>query len=417
MTLFKTAMRNFKKDPIMNIIAFVQLVAFFLVASVMISAISIRYVSYNAVKGFISQKGFYIVFDPMLGARDLSVDLLEGIFYSEDALNARVHADSVVSVQIAEAAGLIDYPITSGTAIPISFYDDELLSHCKPRLKSGRWIKQGSDKLEVVVTDNYVIDWRVGDTLALVVVQYPGERIIEAEIVGIVEGNSEIFGYHRPRDGSGDTFRYLFNTSNSNNINHPNRPTMISSSETLGRLFPDLKTRTDCAFFLFNDDTPDEEIKQKAMLAGSLNGMVIDDLDDLKENSKVYLRNELLMQMPVIVILLILAVVSAISVSAIATRRRLKDYAKYYVLGLQWKQCAVVNLLQALMTGVAALVISITALFVVSVTPLSKTITIIFNVGLVFSLLGVLALYLVFSMIMPLLMLRSTTPKALLQAE
>ena len=417
MTLFNTALHNLKKDVVINIIGFVQLIAVFLVSAVMISAISIRYVSYNAVKGFLSQKGFYIVFDPLLGARDLDVDLLEGIFYSEDALNTRVNADSVVSVQAADAAGLIDYPITSGSAIPISFYDNELLSKCKPRLKSGRWIKQGSDKLEAVVTDNYVTDWRVGDTLVLDVVQYPDRRIIEVEIVGIVEGNSEIFGYHRPRDGSGDTFRYLFDTPNSYNLNHPNRPTMISSSEALGQLFPELQTRTDCAFFLFNDDTPDEEIKQKAMLAGGLNGMVVDDLNDLNENSKIYLRDELLTLMPVIVILLILLVVSAISVSAIATRRRLKDYAKYYVLGLQWQQCAVVNLFQALITGVAALVISIAALFVVSLTPLSQTITIIMNSWLVFALLGILALYLVFSMIMPLLMLRSTTPKALLQSE
>lgn len=164
-------------------------------------------------------------------------------------------------------------------------------------------------------------------------------------------------------------------------------------------------------------DASEDVIEEAIKTAESMRATEILRLELINKNSKSYLRDELLKLLPIVIMLLILVIVSSVSISAIATRRRLKDYAKYYVLGLQWKQCAVVNLFQALITGTAALLISISALFAVSLTPLSQTITIIVNSWLVFTLLGILALYLIFSMIMPLLMLCATTPKALLQSE
>lgn len=65
----------------------------------------------------------------------------------------------------------------------------------------------------------------------------------------------------------------------------------------------------------------------------------------------------------------------------------------------------------------AALVISVVLLAAARLTPLSDTIMIIINPWLALALLGILALYLVFSMIMPLLMIGTTTPKQLLQEQ
>lgn len=414
MTLFKTALKNMKKSPVMNAISLLQLVAVFLVAAVMVSTMSIRRRSYEPIKDILGRKGFYVDFDRWGGASRVSgsYDWHDAIF-SVDELNSYMNADSVVYVR---TNNVLDSGSGLGNMPPMLLYDDELLSRCKPVLKAGRWIDKDSDELEFVISDNNIFGWELGDTLELTVLQTAAWEDFTAKVVGIVEDDADIFGFHRPRLSTDDTFRYLYNTTKSE-YEGEGLPTIIASASAAERIYPDLETIFYEAFFMYDDDTPDEVIKEKSMIAGQHNGRIILTLETLNENSKAYLRSELLKLLPIVIMLLILVVVSSVSVSAIATRRRLKDYAKYYVLGLQWKQCAIVNLLQALITGVAALLISVAALFIVSITSLSKTITIIFNAWLVLSLLGILALYLVFSMIMPLLMLRSTTPKALLQSE
>ena len=418
MTLLKTAMWNFKKDPVMNVIGFIQLVAVFLITTVMVSAIGIRYRSYEAVESFLSSKGFYAKFSGLDGAKKPGSGLFENMFYSVGDLNAYIKANSVVAVHGAIVVNYLEKPDVQVSNPTILFYDDELLKRCKPVLKSGQWISENADKLEIVVAEHDRLNWKVGDTYSFEIVQARTSRVIEAEIVGIVEDSADIFGYSRyPREQRGDTFRFLYDTHRSYNLESPDRPTIISSSEALARLYPEVEAHITSAFFIFDDDTPNEFIKEKSKQAGQFNADIVDNLNDLNENSKVYLREEILTLMPVIVILLILLVISAISVSAIAARRRLKDYAKYYVLGLQWKQCALVSLFQALITVVAALIVSAATLYVIGFTPLSDVITVIIDMRLIFALIGVLLLYLVFSMIMPLSMLNSATPKQLLTTE
>ncbi len=417
MTLLKTALGNLKSSPTMNIINFIQLIAVFLVTAVMVSAISIRYRAYDPIKDILSSKGFYADFDPIDGARKPDgIDMKDSIFSVEE-LNSYTNAESVICVKSIEAITIHDYPDIKSSVPTLLFYDDELIRRCKPALKAGRWISSDPGQLEAVITDDNNFGWKLGDTLDLELSQATTTRFIKINIVGIVEGSADIFGYNRARDATGDTFRYVYNTHNSKNEDNPGKPTIISSSKALERLFPDVEARIDAAFFTYGNDTPDELIKEKSRLAGRLNASVVIDLKTMNEKSRIYLQEELFKLMPVVVILLVLVVISAVSVSAIAVRRRLKDYAKYYILGLQWKQCAAVNLFQALITGAAALVVSAAVLFVISFTALSDVITIIVNARLIFALLGILLLYLAFSMIMPLLMLRSTTPKTLLQSE
>ncbi len=365
MTLFKTAIRNLKKDLIMNMIGFIQLVAVFLVTTVMVSAISIRYRCYDSLESILSSAGFYVTFESTMGAKREGFDP-DSFILSVDDLNSYTQADSVISVKGDYVCPASESSDTNGVSMPLlMFYDNELLDRCKPVLKSGRWVSPDSDKLEVVITDNNGFGWKLGDTVDLQVVQVATSRFIEVEVAGIIEESSEIFGYNRSRDNFKNTFRFLYDTHSSHNKNRPGLPTMISSAEALERLFPDVTTQIFRSFFIYSDDTPDEFIKEKSMAAAQLSADVVLDLETVNSNSKEYLRGELFKMMPVIVILLILVVISAVSVSAIAARRRLKDYAKYYVLGLQWKQCAIVNFLQALTTAAAALIISAAALFVI----------------------------------------------------
>lgn len=416
--LLKTALRNLRKNPVMNIICLVQLIAVFMITAVMVSAMSIRYRTYEPVRDILESNGLYCVYSEICGAvkpGGATVDIRDSIF-SADELREYMQADSVITIQIASAIpngfnGERTDETLYKPARPL-FYDDEILRRYKPELKRGRWISKDSDELEIVIPEGtYGAD--IGDTIDFLIVQVDDPVQVTMRVVGILKDGTEILGRERPRNETGDIYRLMYEPYYIN-IEGDRNPVMLASSSALERLYPGTQAQMETAFFIYNNGSDTEQwLKNAAQLSPS---MVI-SLSDMNANSLAYLREQLLQLLPIVVVLMILVIVSAVSVSAISARQRLNDYAKFYILGLRWKQCAMVNFLQALTTGAAALVITALVLLAAGLTPISQSIMIIWNPWLMLSLIGILALYLVFSMIMPLLMIGVTTPKSLLQSE
>lgn len=416
--LLKTALRNLRKNPVMNIICLVQLIAVFMITAMMVSAMSIRYRTYEPVRDILESNGLYCVYSEICGAvkpGGATVDIRDSIF-SADELREYMQADSVITIQIASAIpngfnGERTDETLYKPARPL-FYDDEILRRYKPELKKGRWISGDSDELEVVIPEGtYGAD--IGDTIDFLIVQVADPVQVSMRVVGILEDGTEILGRERPRNETGDIYRLMYEPYYIN-IEGDRNPVMLASSSALERLYPGTQAQMETAFFIYNNG-PDSE--QWLRNAAQLSPSMVISLSDMNANSLAYLREQLLQLLPIVVVLMILVIVSAVSVSAISARQRLNDYAKFYILGLRWKQCAMVNFLQALTTGAAALVITALVLLAAGLTPISQSIMIIWNPWLMLSLIGILALYLVFSMIMPLLMIGVTTPKSLLQSE
>lgn len=417
--LFKTALKNLGKNPIMNVMCLIQLVAVFLIAAVMVSALSIRYRTYNPVKDILEKDGLYCSFGTF-GAvkpggsemeykdRLTSVDELLEYTGADSAITVGYTYVNNMSLEALESTSSTDGLITARAL----FYDEELLGRYTPPLARGRWLSANADELEMVIPEGmYGAD--VGDVVELFVDElYPASF----RVVGVLKDGAEVLGMERGRDESGDTYRYMYEPHYPELEDNGN-PIFLASAEALQRLCLDASLNIDSAFLLYDDPT-DEELHEALKSTSLINGKVIIGLDKMNAESRLYLRGELLKLLPIVIVLMILVVVNSVSVSAIVTRRRLKDYAKYYILGLQWKQCALVNLLQSLIVGVISLVISgILLAAAANITVITETVMIIPNSWLMFAFLGVMALYLIFSMIMPLIMLGSTTPKEQLQAE
>ena len=405
--LLKTALKNLKRSPIMNMICLVQLTAVFLIAAVMTSTMSVRYRTYAPLEKYLSQRGIFAFYNSYLfGAVKPGGDLDYDAVFSVEELQQYMNAEKAVTVRS-------NYVVSGEIINDIFIYDDETVKW-NPGIERGKWLSTNADELEIVISDG-VFGLDIGDEAEFMLPPYncPGVTV-KARVVGVLREDARLLGERSYIDNSDFSYRNLSNPL----YKHPSDNGVICMSNSeLNRFFPEAYEQPVKAVFFMYGDASEDVIEEAIKTADSMRATEILRLEQINKNSRSYLRDELLKLLPIVIMLMILVIVSSVSISAIAARRRLKDYAKYYVLGLQWKQCAVVNLFQSLITGAAALLISIAALFAVSLTPLSQTITIIVNSWLVFALLGILALYLVFSMIMPLLMLRSTTPKALLQAE
>lgn len=410
--LFKTAWRNFKKNPVMNTMCFLQLIAVFMITAVTVSSMSIRYRMYNPVKDILESSGLYCEFgsagyDGATKPGENPFDIENNAVITVEELNSYMKADKLYAIKTAIMGG------KEGERIPDPlFYDSELIKRYAPPLKEGRWLDPDANELEIVIPDN-TYDVSLGESMELRILLFHSPLMVKAKVVGILEDGAEILGRLRPRIDDGDNYRHIYEPYYPE-IEEGNMPLFLASSDVLYKLYPESQLFFTSVFFVY--DNP-EDVDSARITASQLNAKVIDRLSEMDKNSKAYLREQLLQILPIAVVLMILVIVNSISVSAIVTKRRLKDYAKFYILGLQWKQCAAVNLLQSLTVGVAALAVTVLLLLAVGITPLSETIFITWNFGLGLAFLGIIALYLIFSMIMPFILLRSATPKALLQAE
>ena len=381
---------------------------------------SVRYRTYEPVRDILESNGVYCMYSPACGAvkpGGVTADIRDSIFSVEE-LREYLQADSVITIQTAAAipCGFNGEETDINLYKPAHplFYDDELLSRYKPEIKSGRWISKDSDELEIVIPEGmYGAD--IGDTISFWIVQVNEPKQMTVRVVGILKDGTEILGRERYREEYGDNYRLMYKPYYLE-LEEGNNPVMLASSSALNRLYPNVEAMMDSAFFLY-DDMTEEETARVLRNAAQLSPFITIQLSEMNANSKAYLREQLLQLLPIVVVLLILVIVSAVSVSAISARQRLTDYAKFYILGLRWRQCAAVNFFQSLVVSAAALVISVVLLAAAKLTPLSDTIMIIINPWLALALLGILALYLAFSMIMPLLMIGTTTPKQLLQEQ
>ena len=411
--LFKTALKNLKKSPLMNIICLLQLTAVFIIAAVMVSTMSVRYQTYTPLKKILSGHGIFSTYHHMLfGAIQPGGNFNVDAIFSTEELCGYVNADDAVVIR-AQTMGMPDV----NTVAMTYFYDDELLRRWDPGIKRGRWPSADADVLEIVINEGaYGLD--VGDEAEFILHTYhnPVAPQLKVKVVGVLKDDANILGERGYGDYGDPIYRNLYRSldtlTDGSSMNF-----FCASHSALQKHCPTNEVHIIAAFYTYGDDVSDEEITAAMQTSGRMNSSWNLRLESLNQNSKAYLRDELMKLLPIVVILLILTTVSSISTSAISARRRLKDYAKYYVIGLRWRQCALVNFFQALTVGLAAMLIACAGLLVISTTALAETFFIIWNAPVILTLLGILAFYLVFSMIMPLLMLRSVTPKALLQSE
>ena len=137
-------------------------------------------------------------------------------------------------------------------------------------------------------------------------------------------------------------------------------------------------------------------------------------LSEINKNSIAYFKVQIYNYLPIIIVVLLLTLVSSISITALSTRQRLKDYGIYYVCGLKWKSCCIVNLFYSLIITVSS-VFCATVLMIFSkyIPKLDQTV-ILWNIWVFISVLLISILFIIGSMMMPLIIIGKNTPKEVL---
>lgn len=419
MILLKTAWNEFRKNIIMNIFIILQVAVSLVITAVMISTISIRSQYYTPFKDVFTSNGMFLKFtsSPNYDTSQMQIyDFLD----NDDILSECPDAENVYSCY--NLFGYID-SFTNGENYIFQSYDDEWIEKYQPEMTEGRWLAStiSSNQIELVVSENNY-EVHVGDVLSFHAFNYPEEVTFTGKVVGVFKDDAKVIG--------GDLYDYGSADMNFNSLYYPfnhqieGKMAVLASHTAIQKVTNDFELMFDTDYVVqpisssviitYPDNVSKEQIeadKEKLLQYGYANAVTLDEMND---SSIEYLLDKAEMFFPIIIILFILASVSSISSSALIARKNLRNYALYYVSGLQWKHCSAVNLLHSIISLMLTVVAAFVVLLIIPYTEFADSIRIIWSWYIIIAFAFLILLQLVISMIMPIIIIGKNTPKQIL---
>ncbi|MDE6759773.1 MAG: hypothetical protein K2J90_03725 [Lachnospiraceae bacterium] len=355
--LFKLGWIDFKRNFLIQGIIILLLVVTFLAAISMVSAIEMKLKKYMVFKEDLDCNGIYIMSDMI--QNNESHTLFRD---AEEIKEFLPEAEEVFTV-----AKLWE-PYVNDMQINAWCYSPNIINRLSPELEEGRWFKEQDNNetvLKAVVSHNED-GLKTGDIVTMSTPLTDVEQKIE--IIGVLQDNEPLFYHNDLAQPKGDyrDFYYTYDYESEGRI-----PLFIlSDSQILGNM-----NKQEFSYLNFRLNS--EKGFQRQVTAGTI--VIYPDniseftireninrlnqesrihhtaaLSDIRERSQKYIFKELNDLLPIALCTFIFIVVAGISAGVISVKKHLKNYAIYYICGMQWKQCLFISLCSSLVAVLAA---------------------------------------------------------------
>lgn len=403
--LFKLGLKNIKQNLLMNILTIIQMSVAFVILISIISTIVSRFAFYTPFKEFMNSKGNYYnminVINPDTGVTLRTTDEISNMIEGEK----EVIAEYTVFLED------IDNEQTDDEILHDNYisYDDKFAELFTPELESGHWFdfNNSSETVPVVVTNN-PYGLKTGDKLFLGL-----DGIgFDAEIIGVIKDNTKIIDTSlRPHDKL--DFRNLYHDYS---LEREGRATFIMLQKDLIDK-PVIMQLNGNMLITYNDDVSDEQIEQNNQILKKLRVQYFDNAENMKINSLEYIFSQIRTLIPIFISVFILTMVGAISISALSAKRQIKNYAIYYVCGLKWKHCALINCCSSLICISCSFILSLISILIIQQTDLFGRTVIELGMWQITGCIIVVLIYIILSMILPLQIIGRNTPNQVLKSN
>ena len=413
--MIKLGLKEFQRRIFTNIFIALQLGAMFFLIIAIVSSVSSRTELYLPVKDKLEGKGSYL---SLSGSGSSNIA-------TADELMAK-YPDIKEVLGITTCAFLSDQSVKN----EVLGYPDELIEMYEPKLKGGRWLDSKDHDVIYAVADESS-GFEVGDKFTLETYYYAPEDVkfeseirlnIGFEIIGISDKSTKLFGLDRTFTDK-DDFRNLYGSyepdSKKNDLYSSGKINRLYISQRQFERMTDNKLKaalTSTKYLVtFDNDISDEQYdKLCAQLA--LYGSQI-PLNEFSKRSKLYVYDQIVQLLPILICIALLMVVSTVSISTLNTKMSLRTYAIYYTLGCTWKGSIMISFVNAMLTTFAAVCICVIAVSVMKIQGFLETTVFVFGrTELAFCLIA-FALYMLCSLISPLVCINNTSPKENLRAN
>ena len=396
--LFKLGLKNLKHNFLMNLLIVFQITIILVLTISMVSTIVSRFKYYTPIKEQLKSKGFFYCVDdamnPQTGLNLRTTDELYELIEGEKEIFA--------SYNVWLTYGENDADFIS--------YDDKFIEIFTPKLESGCWFdlnKSTNDTVQVVVSQNSY-GFKIGDRVKF---DSFGETLY-GEIIGILSEDAKIIGFTASKNEMSDCRSTFMNY----NYEIEEKPLFIFNQSELS--VRNIVMQLDGPVFVtYDESVSDYIIRENHSIIKMMMTLNITPLNEMKSNSMKYIFSQMFTLFPILICILILTLVGAVSVSALSAKRQLKNYAVYYICGLKWKQCSMVNLYSSLICVVISFVLSITSIIVIKTTNILGDNVIELGVVQILSCILLVIVYIVLSLLLPLKIIGGNTPNQVLKSN
>lgn len=403
--ILKSALRQLKKNIFMNLLIIIQLAAVMTILCVLVSMIESRMEYYTPFADEINSKGFLCEMDVSNVAsekeilKNLKGTECEFTYYGYYAVN--MDSDDVTMEN-------------ENTYVPLTdLLTERWIEAYTPKMQSGSWLNDITDDgyIHAVVTQDNALGLKTGDIITLD--SFDG-KTAQAKVIGVMENKQYVVGYS------------LFSqTDLANKMNFFDMYYTYNSEveNQWGLFIPKSEIEKSTIYngdftvwgmgFLLCDGMSDSEIKEVSdYLQANCSPMYTVPLEEIRDNSFEYIRQELYVLLPIALCIFLLTLITTISVISISVNSQLKTYAIFYICGAKWRDCAFISFLYSLIVCIISGLISLTAIMII----MHKSLTVIklgiIEVGV---MLAAAVVYLILSAIMPILITHRNQPKDILK--
>ena len=403
----RSAPRSSTKTGFMQVFGVLQLAAVMVMLIFVISAISSRSVLFDNFKEYISRRGY------MVKTTDINV-------FPEEMSAAANGAETIFNCYTNIYEDSFDKMQANSIEHNMITYSDEYINAYTPPVDNGIWLSETKDTYEnsgYIPTVAAGGDKKVGDIIESTVVMSFDEngqpdKTVSAKykVIGVLKDNVPLAVYSIDSSFSA-SYSDIYSTFRSSYEDKMLLLTRTSDMYECYKSFGPLYGTQ----FIFCDGMTDEEY---TTLGDRLESMKLDfaPLSQVYKNSTDYVYQQLYTLLPIAVCIFILTLISTVSISAIYTKRQLRNYAIFYICGARWRTCALRSLKNSAITCAIASVLAALVLIVGKLTFFKETV-ITFGVWHFAVCALVIVLYLVLSMIMPLMIIGSNEPREVLKEE
>ncbi|MCD7811701.1 MAG: hypothetical protein LUG91_07620 [Ruminococcus sp.] len=371
----------------------------FVIVISMVSTIVSRFKYYTPIKDLLNSKGYFYYIDnainPQTGATLRETEELYELLDGEENI-------------LAAYTPWLSYVDDSSAFVS---YDDAFIECYTPDLESGQWFDLSMDQSEVVqvVVSQNPYGFKVGD-----IIEFDNGYgyTINAEIIGILKEGTKLMGFTVPADNKYDCQSAYISYS----YEIEEKTLFIFSQK--GLIDKEIVIQLDGPVFVtFPEDTTNEALENNNSIMKQMMTLSVIPLNEMKSNSMDFIFSQLYTLFPILVCILILTLVGAISTSALSAKRQLRNYAVYYICGLKWKQCAVINLFSSLICILISFALSIIAAFIAKATGILGDTVISLGVWQILGCVVIMIIYVLFSIILPLNIIGNNTPNKILKSN
>ncbi len=401
--LFKLGFKNLRRDKFINLLIILQMTVVFLITISMVSTIVSRFQYYEPFKKQLNSNGIFCCFrnalDPETGDARLK---------PTERLHELLENDQEI------IASYSPWLYCGDEKINFTSYDDEFIEMYKPEIESGKWFDLNvneSSAVPIVISQN-PYGFKVGDKIKINIFSDKDDDILETEVIGILKEGTKVIGFSTSENGKYDCRNAFANY----NYGVEQIPIFLLRQKDLENK-PIMIQMNGPAFITYSSNTANEVIESNNEIIRKMGVLNITSLDEIKNNSIDYIFSQIYTLFPILICVLILTLVGAVSVSALSTKRQLKNYAVYYICGLKWRQCAGVNFFSALISISLSFGLSIVSVAMVKSIGLLGNTVIQFGVWQILSCIMIMTIYIILSVVLPISIIGKNTPNQVLKSN